>query len=85
MPFIPRLDCPEKKSAEPDPNSATGQIHAHLKSGGTNTPLEALELYGCWRRGAIIFKLRRNYGLDITTKIVEHENGKRFASYSLEK
>ncbi len=45
------------------------------------TPLEALDLYGCFRLAAVIYDLR-NMGHDIVTDEVER-NGKRFASYRL--
>lgn len=54
---------------------------AHLKSGKSITPLEALNLYGCFRLGARIWELR-NEGHSIITDIIEN-NGKRFACYRL--
>ena len=57
----------------------TDQILAHLKSGKSITPLEALDLYGCFRLGARVFGLKK-LGYDIRTETVE-SNGKRFARY----
>lgn len=57
------------------------RILAHLKSGKSITPLEALNLYGCFRLGARIWELR-NEGHSIITDIIEN-NGKRFACYRL--
>ena len=82
-PLISRLETPVAK--EPAPESATGGILHLLRCGESITPLEALDRFGCLRLGSIIFHLRRTYGLPIVTKIVEHESGKRFAHYSLEK
>ncbi len=53
----------------------------HLKQGPI-TPLDALNLYGCFRLGAIIFDLRKE-GWDITTENVKNPNGKTFAKYHL--
>lgn len=59
----------------------------HLKRFGFIEPLTALREYGCYRLGAVIYKLRRS-GLDITTKRVESVSritGKpvRYAKYVL--
>ena len=60
----------------------------HLQSGKEITPLEALNLYGCYRLGAVIFLLKTE-GYKIKTEVVnyEKENGKRgrYAVYRLEK
>ena len=56
-------------------------IRAHLESGRTITPLDALRDYGCFRLAARIDDLRRT-GLCITTEY-EHRNGKKYASYRL--
>lgn len=55
----------------------------HLHNIGPLTPLEALNLYGCFRLGARCWDLRQK-GYDIQTEIV-HQNGKHFASYSIKK
>ena len=55
---------------------------AHLQSGKSITPLEALNLYGCLRLGGRIWELR-NEGHRIDTEMIER-HGKRFARYSLE-
>jgi len=57
------------------------RILEHLRMCSGITPLEALELYGCFRLGARIHELRKE-GHVIDTKIVE-KNGKRFALYIL--
>jgi hypothetical protein len=58
------------------------QILAHLKSGGTITPLEALDKFGCFRLGARIFDLKRD-GHDIQKELVEVGDGKRVARYRM--
>lgn len=61
--------------------SQTIQIKEHLLSGKSITPMDALNLFGCFRLGARIFDLKRD-GLNIKTEMVER-NGKRFAEYRL--
>jgi hypothetical protein len=56
------------------------RIFEHLKSGRTITPLEALNLYGCFRLGDVIFKLRSE-GKNISTTI--NKDGKKYAIYTL--
>lgn len=63
------------------PAGQTTQILNHLQSGHTITPLEALDMFGCFRLGARIYDLKRA-GYEIKTEMVT-ENGKRFARYSL--
>ena len=58
----------------------TAAILAHLQTREL-TPLEALDLYGCFRLAARIDELRAA-GHDIVTRI-ETRGGKRFASYRL--
>ena len=55
----------------------------HLHNIGSITPIEALNLYGSFRLGAIIFNLRQD-GYNIETKI-EHKGRKMWARYSLVK
>jgi hypothetical protein len=56
------------------------QILAHLKERPI-TPLEALDLYGCFRLGARVWDLRQD-GYAIESEMIER-NGKRFAQYRL--
>lgn len=58
-------------------------ILAHLKDGKTITPLEALNLYGCFRLAAIIFVLKHDCGLNIETERVKTKSGKYVAQYKL--
>lgn len=58
-------------------------ILRHLQSGRSLSSLEALERFGCFRLGGRIYDLKKQ-GHRIETVMVER-NGKRFASYRLEK
>lgn len=51
----------------------------HLRESGSITPLEALQLYGCFRLSARIYSLRSR-GYDIETDYVTRD-GKIYASY----
>ena len=57
------------------------QILKHLQIIGSLTPLEALNLYGCFRLGARIWELR-NQGHDIKMELVQHGK-KHYAKYTL--
>ena len=54
-------------------------ILSHLESGKHLTPLDALDLYGCFRLASRVFDLRKA-GHSILMKSVTN-NGKTFASY----
>lgn len=64
-------------------NSQNKQILNHLESGKTITPIDALNLFGCFRLGARIHDLKSE-GYDIKTEI-KVVNGKRFAEYRLDR
>lgn len=57
-------------------------IKEHLESGKSLTPIDALNMFGCFRLSGRILDLRRK-GMKIKTEIVE-KNDKRFARYVLE-
>ena len=59
----------------------TSEILSYLKSGKSITPLEALNLFGCFRLGARIWDLEQE-GIKIKHELVS-ENGKTFARYSI--
>ena len=61
------------------------QIQAWLSEGNSITPIQALEMFGCFRLSAIIYILKYNYGMPIETEIVYKENRKRYAKYYLKK
>jgi hypothetical protein len=54
----------------------------HLKEGKTITPIEALELFGCFRLAAIIFTLKKE-GNTIKMEMIKGANGKRWGQYKL--
>jgi len=58
-------------------------ILAHLKSGKAITPLDALNLYKCFRLGGRIYDLKKR-GFKIAKRMVETSGGKHVASYRLE-
>jgi hypothetical protein len=62
----------------------TAQILAHLKTGRSITPIDALNRYGCFRLGARIYDLKQD-GHNIYREMVETDSGKRVASYTLVK
>ena len=62
------------------PISQEDLIFRHLELGGTITPLEALNLYGCFRLGARIWDLRQK-GYNIQMKLVGDK--KHYAQYKL--
>lgn len=51
-----------------DSNSQTGMVLRHLQSGKEINPLEALNKYGCYRLGAVIYNLKKE-GYKIHTRI----------------
>lgn len=57
------------------------QILKHLRDVGPLTPIDALELFGCFRLGARIWDLNQE-GHGIQTELITRE-GKTFARYSL--
>lgn len=62
--------------------SQLDHLKAHLKSGRSISPLEALGLYGMFRLAARIKELR-NKGWDIDTAVRRDPNGKQYATYML--
>ena len=64
--------------------SQNAMILNFLKSGGSLTPIEALQKFQCFRLAARIDNLR-NKGYVIETEILKDDNGKSYASYSIPK
>lgn len=60
-------------------------IRRHLLSGKSITPMEALNLCGCFRLSAVIHRLRHNEGYPILMVQPEVENGKPYAKYWIDK
>ena len=61
--------------------SQTSLIKQHLEDGHSITPIDALNLFGCFRLSARIHDIKQQ-GLDIITKKIT-SNGKTFASYEV--
>lgn len=66
----------------PRKKSQTAIIGEYLMAGGTITPLEALEKWGCFRLAARIHDLRKA-GMNIVEEDVNYE-GVTFARYFME-
>ncbi len=58
------------------------EILRALQAGQKLTPIEALNRFGCFRLGARIYDLKKQ-GFSIKSKMVETQDGKRVAEYSL--
>ena len=58
------------------------QILAHLKTGRSITPIDALDDFQCFRLGARIWDLKQD-GHTIHRDMVKVASGKRVASYTL--
>jgi len=63
----------------PRRKSQSAKIAEYLAAGGTITPLEALEKWGCFRLAARIHELRKA-GMSIIEEDVERD-GARYAKY----
>ena len=57
------------------------KIREHLLQGKPITPLEALNLYGCFRLSAVIFNLRHDENLPINMDQPMASDGKPYARY----
>ena len=60
----------------------TQSIADYLKSGNSLTPLQALEMFGCFRLAARIKELKDS-GYSINTHKLKLPNGKSVASYRM--
>lgn len=60
--------------------SQVKQLKAHLDSGQSITPMEALHKFGIFRLAARANDLR-SQGMNIITEMVNDDNGKRYARY----
>ena len=61
--------------------SQIDSIRAHLLRGKPITPIQALNLFGCFRLAAAIFNIRAE-GYTVDTEMV-HVGKKKWASYTL--
>ena len=64
----------------PESETQAGQILRYLKNGGTLTPLEALQLFGCFSLSQRCGELKRA-GWPIYSSMVKVGEGKRVAKY----
>jgi hypothetical protein len=64
--------------------SQVENIKDHLENGNSITPLDALNLFGCFRLSDVIFRLR-NSGLNISMELIKMPNkkGKGYSKYTL--
>jgi hypothetical protein len=55
------------------------QVKRWLESGKTITPAQAISEFGCTRLSAVIFRLKNEYDLPISTELisVKNRNGRR--------
>lgn len=62
------------------------QILNYLLAGNKITPLEALQKFNCFRLGARIYDIQKEYPLlKIKSEIIEdRKSGKHYAQYSIE-
>ena len=60
-------------------------IRQHLLNGHTITPIEALNMCGCFRLSAIIYTLRHDEELPIMMEQPEAKGGKPYARYWIDK
>lgn len=83
--FIRRASNIRKNLSKNETEDAESQCRAilnHLQQGKGITPMDALNLFGCFRLSARIWDLRAN-GYNIVTRS-QIKDGKRFAKYYLE-
>ena len=59
------------------------KILSYLQSGNYLTPLDALNLFGCFRLGARIYDLKKR-GINVHSEQMS-DNGKTFAKYYIPK
>ncbi len=56
------------------------QILAYMQAGKSITPLEALNIFGCFRLGARIYDMGRR-GIEVKSEFVTLPSGKRVKKY----
>jgi Helix-turn-helix domain len=74
----------KKPSLGDEGSSQSSRILAHLQIGHTLTPMDALNLFGCWSLSQRIKDLRYRGHRIITTMVSDEVTGKRYAQYHLE-
>lgn len=55
-------------------NTYTFQVMQWLKKGFTITSKQAIEMFGCTRLSAVIFRLKNDYGLPIKDQLIQVKN-----------
>jgi hypothetical protein len=55
-------------------NTHINQVMQWLKAGHSITSKEAIDKFGCTRLSAVIFRLRNDYGLDISDQTIQVKN-----------
>jgi hypothetical protein len=56
-------------------------VKNHLNNGLSITSWDAIQMYGCTRLSAIIYVLKNNYDMEISSEMIEM-NDSRFAKYT---
>jgi Helix-turn-helix domain len=74
----------KKPSPGDEGSSQSSRILAHLQAGGTLTPMDALNLFGCFSLSQRVTELRQKGHRIITTMVQDAVTNKRYASYHLE-
>ena len=68
--------------------SQLSKVKKYLEMGNSITPLDALQMFGCFRLAAIICILRQDkywmHDKEIKTRIVKNNFGVKFASYKID-
>ena len=79
---VEELRFVKKAKAMTTTETQSDQILNYLQSGKAITPIDALNMFGCFRLGARVYDLKQK-GHIIKTEIIR-KDGKNYASYSLE-
>lgn len=72
-------------SSSRKPNSQAQQVLNHLISKGSINTIEAINKYGVYRLGAVIYNLKKNHDIETSTHEVKGKNGSvsKVAKYTL--
>lgn len=65
-------------------DSLTNRVANYLRQGNRISQRDAVNLFGAWRLGGIVHRLRKNDGMNIVTDLVPNGNGSEHAVYYLE-
>mgnify|MGYP003658599951 CR=1 FL=1 len=64
-------------------SSQKERILDYMKRGRSLTPIDALNIFGCFRLSAVIFDLKKE-GHPIQMELVKNQNNKNYAKYTLQ-